>query len=115
LTDNYDIAIDGNGDFRFAAGLTNLVQALKIKFITEKGSLLAHPDFGLGVTPGINSADFTASDLFQEIGSMVLADGRFASIQSLTVSVDGPNLSINLQVKLRDNLGVVPINFTIPK
>lgn len=115
LTDNFDIAIDGNGDFRFSAGMTNLIQALKIKFITEKGSLLAHPDFGIGVSPGTSTADFSATDLFSDIGSMILSDGRFASIKSLTVSMDGPVLSINLQVELRNNLGVVPISFTIPK
>lgn len=115
LTDQFDIAIDSSGDFRFSSGLTNLIQALKIKFITEKGSLLAHPEFGIGVKPGDSTADLTASDIFKDIGTMILEDGRFSSIKSLTVSMEGTTLSINLQVELINNLGVVPINFTIPK
>lgn len=115
LTDNFDIALDNNGDFRMSSGITNLIQALKIKFMTEKGSLLAHPSFGLGIKPGLSTADISSAGIFKEIGSMILADNRFNSIKSLEVSIDGPVLSINLQVELKNNLGVVPINFTIPK
>ncbi len=115
LTDNYDIALDDSGDIRMSSGLTNLIQALKIKLMTEKGTLLNHPNFGLPVQVGSSTADFSASEVFKDIGEMILSDGRFSAIKSLKVTLESASLQISIQVELPNSMGVVPINFNIPR
>lgn len=113
LTDNMDVALDGNGDFRISSGITNLIQALKIKFSVEKGTWLAHPDFGIGVGVGSSAADVNATELFKDIQNVVLADGRFSGIQNLKVDIKPPTVTISLEVTVRQTKGIVPISFTI--
>jgi hypothetical protein len=113
LTDEMDIAIDSYGDFRYAAGMTNLVQALKIKFSTERGSILAHPSFGLGINPGIMTSDLEIKELFKSINSMVTRDSRYAGVDQMQVRLNGPILEIGLLIELANRMGVVPITFMI--
>lgn len=115
LDDNMDVALDGNGDFRFAAGMTNLIQALKIKFLTKKGDILSHPDFGLSIKPGMSLAEIDNNQLFNEINSLILQDVRFNRLARLTIELDGPEMRITLLVIPQGDSGVVPITFVLPK
>ena len=111
LTEEFDIAINNQGDMRLAAGLTNLIQALKIKLFTERGSILTDPSFGISIAPGRSIADIKVDDLLKDIGGLILKDARFESIDSLEISLNGPTLEISLKVVLANRLGVVPITF----
>ena len=77
LTPDGDLAINNTGDFRFSAGLTNLVQGLAIKFGTTLGTDLLNPSFGLGIKSGTMVSDTSAADIFNEINNLVTADPRF--------------------------------------
>ena len=112
LQDNGDVALDVYGDIKLAAGLTNLVQALKLKFLTPVGKLLKHPDFGVGLKAGSSSANLNASDIYRQIKNTVLADKRFSSIESLEVILNGPTLTINLSVGYNKN-EVLPLTFNV--
>jgi hypothetical protein len=111
LTDEFDIAINNQGDLRLSAGLTNLIQALKIKLFTERGSILTDPSFGIGITPGRNAADIDVNNLLKDIGGLILKDTRFEAIDRLEINLNGPTLEISLKVVLANRLGVVPITF----
>jgi len=113
LTDDGDIAINGVGDFRIANGLNNLVQALKIKIRTKKGSLMRHPDFGIGINPGISLADVESGAIAQELTNLVISDSRFSGIERLKISINGPTMSIDMAVILANNSGVIPISFDV--
>lgn len=113
LTDEMDVALDANGDFRIASGITNLVQALKIKFTTEKGTYLGHPEFGIGIKPGMSTAEVEASMIFKDIQNVVLADPRFTGISNMSVSLKDSALSISFLVTVASTRGVVPITFTV--
>lgn len=113
LTDDGDIAINGVGDFRIANGLNNLVQALKIKIRTKKGSLMRHPDFGIGINPGISLADVESGAIAQELTELVVSDSRFSGIERLTIAINGPTMSIDMAVILANNSGVIPISFDV--
>src|SRR5581483_5622658 len=52
LTDSGDLAVNSFGDFRYSSGITNIIQALKLKVGTQKGTILTHPEFGLGIRSG---------------------------------------------------------------
>jgi hypothetical protein len=109
-----DLATTNTGDFRLAAGITNLIQALNIKFGTQLGTSLTDPTFGLGVKPGTAVSDITASDIYKQIVNMVTADPRFSAVDGLQVTLNGPSLGINLLVQLAGIQGVFPVAFTLP-
>lgn len=113
LTDGNDIAVNSFGDFRLSYGVTNLFQALKIKFITEPGNLIAHPDFGSGIRPGMSTAETSASEIYNTISLLIAQDPRYSGIERLQVSVDGPYLDISLSVYVANGLGVFPISFRL--
>lgn len=113
LTDDNDIAIDTFGDFRLAFGLTNIMQALKIKFITEPGQLIRHTNFGSGLRPGASNADVSAQNVYNSISALIAQDPRYAGIESLEVILEGPILRVNLSVFIANGLGVFPISFQL--
>jgi hypothetical protein len=113
LTDTGDLALDATGDFRLANGLTNIVQAIRQKIVTKKGSLFAHPNYGLGVSPGTSHADILAGDIFDDMRDMIEQDPRFSGIERLILDIKGPVLSIKAEIALIGNRGLLPINFEV--
>lgn len=113
LTDSGDIAVDAFGDFRLAFGMANLQQALKMKFATPPNRLLKHPEFGVGLTPGVSTADLNDQDTIKQIVKSIQNDDRFGDIINLTIDRKGPTYSVFVAVTLADGSGVFPINFVL--
>lgn len=113
LTDNFDIAINSVGDFRLASGLTNLIQALKLKIRTQRGTLLRHLDFGVGLEHGVSIADIENGEIIKSLNAMIASDSRFESIESLTINLNGSTLSINMSVRIANGTGILPISFDV--
>jgi hypothetical protein len=113
LTESGDLAINSFGDFRFASGLTNLVQAVKIKIGTPRGSIPLHQEFGLGLKAGISNADIRVQDIYKSISKLIKQDPRFAGLSSLQIVLNGPTLTINMSVRIANNRGVYPLSFTL--
>jgi fluoride ion exporter CrcB/FEX len=115
LLDPYgDLAVTNTGDFRLAAGITNLIQALTIKFNTKINTCLLNPDFGLAIKVGTMNSDTSASDIYNEIVNLITTDPRFSGISGLQVNLSGPTLGINLGIGLAGVQGVFPVGFTLP-
>jgi len=114
LTDEGDIATNTYGDFVYSAGLSNIMQALKIKIGSAQGTIITHPGFGLGVRPGQMNVDTKAQDIFNNINQMILEDSRFQGINTLQVTLNGPTLSLSLGVGLAGTNGVLPVAFNLP-
>jgi len=112
LTDNFDVAINSVGDFRLANGLTNLVQALKMKIRTKKGTLLRHLDFGLGINYGISVADVENGIIIDEMNQMIKSDDRFDFIEKIDITLKAPTLTVDMVISLANDTGVVPITFS---
>ena len=113
LTENGDVALNNYGDFRLAGGLTNIVQALKMKFAVIQGRLIKHPQYGSSVQPGISIAELDAKEIVETIRNSIQEDTRFSQIERLEISLNGPTLTINLSVSLANNQGIVPISFGV--
>ena len=114
LTPQGDIAINNSGDFRLAAGITNLVQALAIKFGTQLGTSLLDPTFGLGFKVGTMNTDVHAKTLYNQIVALITNDPRFEGVSGLQVTLNGPSLGISLGVQLAGQRGVFPVGFVLP-
>lgn len=113
LTSSGDLAINNYGDFRFSYGMTNLNQALAIKFGTVPGTVLLHPTFGLGVRPGTSNADLDLQNIYESINQMVVADPRFAQVSNLQIQLNGSSLNISCGILLANQTGIFPVNFTL--
>lgn len=126
-----DIAIDDkgelnfttNGDISLSYGLSNAVQAIKLKIVTELGSLRYHPDFGLVNILGNKNSDIESirALLVESITAQIEADSRFDRIESLIVdylvsSATNKGVAafvISLSVRLAGGNTVIPISFTV--
>jgi hypothetical protein len=113
LTDSGDLAINKLGDFRLANGLNNLVQALRIKVRTKKGTLMRHLDFGLGIEHGISNVDIESGEVIAAMNKMVEDDPRFSGIDRIDIRLNGNTLSIDMAVTIANGSGVVPITFNV--
>ncbi len=113
LTDSGDLAVNNFGDFRYAYGITNIIQALKIKMGTIKGTVLLHPEFGFGIRPGTINADIDVQEIYNSINNMIIEDPRFQGLSGLQVSLDGPTLTISMAVTLPGQQGIFPITFQL--
>ena len=113
LTENSDVAINAVGDFRFSTGLTNLIQALKLKIRTQKGTLLKHLEYGVGLTHGISVADIENGEIIKSLNAMVASDSRFQSIDSIIIKLNGSTMTIDMVVRIANGTGIVPISFDI--
>jgi hypothetical protein len=111
LDDSGDVVLDSVGDFRLANGLNNLVQALKLKIKTQKGTLLRHLDYGLGITHGMSVADLENGEIIKSMNKMIENDDRFDSISRIDLTLNAPNLKIDMAVNLANQKGIVPISF----
>ena len=113
LTDSGDLALNTYGDFRYSAGMTNIIQALKIKLSTVKGKYLIHPEFGSGLKPGIMTSEVDVQEIYNSINKLITDDPRFAAIESLQIQLDGPKLTVSLAVALAGIQGVFPVAFEL--
>lgn len=128
-----DIAIDANGEINFGTngdlnlsfGLDNAIQAMRLKVITELGTLRYHPTFGLVNILGNknNNINDLKNLLIDSLSTQVAADTRFARIESLDVQylvADQTNtaataIGISMSVRLAGGDTVIPISFTVAK
>jgi hypothetical protein len=108
-----DLAVTNTGDFRLAAGIPNLVQALTTTMSSVAGTSYANPTFGAAVKPGSSIADFKAQDIYNSITNAITSDPRFSGITGLQINQQGPSLSINLAVGIAGVAGVFPIGFQL--
>lgn len=113
LTEKGDIAVNSFGDFRFAAGMTNIIQAVKLKLVTPKGTVLLHPTYGLGLRAGIMNSDVDVQDIYNSINKLIEEDPRFQGLDSLQINLNGPTLSISMGVVLAGQQGVFPLTFDL--
>ena len=113
IDDRGDLVINKTGDINLSNGLTNLVQALKLKVRTKKGTLLRHLDYGFGIQHGVSIADLEGRVLFNELNNIVADDQRFEGITRLDIRLSGATLGIDMTVSIANGSGVVPISFDI--
>lgn len=126
-----DLAIDSsgelilttNGDVKLSYGLENAVQAIKLKIVTELGSLRYHTNFGLVNIVGEKNLDIKElqQTIIQSITSQIDADYRFDRIESISIDylVDEKTnqgvtgLVVSLSVRLAGGKRVIPISFAV--
>lgn len=108
LTQNGDLAVTPDGDCRLATGLTNLIQRIRIALGTPRGSLLHHPDYGLGLVVGASTADLDAHQMLATLEDMFKNDPAFSGVSGVSILKTGPAIRVAMSV------GIAGTNQTIP-
>lgn len=120
--DNGDLIFGSTGDLQVSYGLTNSIQAIKLKLGVEAGELRRHPEFGLVPVQGIRNMDMgiVREALTNSITSMIDADERFANIEQLDVTYantfdanSATAVNVTLIVRLAGSGHLLPITFTV--
>lgn len=122
LNTSGDLSFSSNGDLFLSYGLDNAIQAIKLKMVTELGSLKQHPEYGLVNVLGLNNADTNdIRDLLSSsIRDQVESDPRFDRLESISVDYivgttnNSPSgFSISIVARLAGSSTVVPISFSV--
>jgi hypothetical protein len=113
LTNDGDLVITPDGDSRLAIGLTNLVQKVRLALGTARGSLLHHPDYGLGLRPGVSTADLSAQDVLSGAQALFKKDQGFTGIESASIRKTANSLFVRLNVGIAGSGHFVPIETEI--
>jgi hypothetical protein len=113
LTPKNDLVITPEGDVRWATGLTNIVQKVRIALSTVRGTLLEHPEFGLPVEVGRSLADFTADEMSRAANDLFSNDPTFEGVEGVAVNINGPVTQMGLGVRISGLQQVIPISADI--
>jgi hypothetical protein len=113
MDENGDLVVNSFGEMALANGTTNLIQALKMKIMTQKGTLLSDPDFGLGLVPGVSVSEVDIENVLTDLRDMVLQDPRFSDIENIELNILPPTVSISINAVLANGKGIFPINFSL--
>lgn len=114
IEDSGDMVWSSNGDVKIAYGLTNIIQAAKIKVKTNRQSLVNDPTFGSAVDVGVNVADIDASAYLENLQNSFADDSRFESLEMATIQLVGPTFSVNILAKIADTSVYLPIEARVP-
>jgi hypothetical protein len=110
LTPQNDLVITPDGDSRWAVGLTNIVQKVRLALSTVQGTLQLHPEYGLPIQAGMSLADLTAAQVVQAAKGMFAGDATFSGIQAASISISGPVAQLKIAVNVAGTSQVIPIS-----
>lgn len=113
LNSKGDIVVTPDGDSRYAYGLNNVVQFVKLIISTPQGSLIQHPEFGFGIDIGISTADIDAKQILQAAQNAFSGDPMFSGVKAASVVKSGPIVSLSLSVGLAGSQQFIPISVNI--
>jgi len=96
-----DLILQGE-DLAIRKGTQNLEQALAIRLLTRKGTLVLFPDYGLPIAPGIGMTSRIAAYAGLHCKEQILRDPRVSEIGDIEVQDEGDKISVFMTI--------VPIN-----
>lgn len=113
LTPGGDLVITPDGDCRLAVGLNNSIQRVRLALGTPRGSLLHHPEYGIGLRAGISTAELQAQDVLDGIKNLFRNDPGFTGVQAAAVNKYGNSLRIRLSIGLRGVPQFIPVQVEV--
>lgn len=108
LNQNFDIVLTNYGS-KLAVGMTNAVQKVKIALGTSQGALILHPEYGLPISVGQATSEFTAKDVLAAAKSLLSGDPTFSGVQAASVRKTDDSVFLQLGVGLAGTGQVLPI------
>lgn len=122
IDEDGSLAFSPTGDLQLSFGISNSVQAVRLKLSTEQGELRRHPSYGLSNVIGLSNSNMSTVRriLVDSVNTMIAADERFSNVESIDIEYDrnfdtekAVTISVNLVVKLAGSGQLLPISFSI--
>jgi hypothetical protein len=108
LNDGNDLIIKPDGDIALVYGLSSLIQWVRIALSTPKGSLLLHPEFGLGLSAGMSDADVDAQEIIAQLNDLFTGKQNNLTVNNLIVGLQNSVLNLGIE------LGVIGTSIRLP-
>jgi hypothetical protein len=115
LNSEGDLILTGGGDIKYAAGLTNIVQAATMILKTNSNSLLQDPNFGIPDLIGQNTSEVKAQSIADSINESFKNDPRFAGLVAVEIQKSGPAITINSLLNITNTDIRLPISAELPR
>jgi len=106
-----DLILTNTSDFSLIAGVGNLVQAIGIKLLLERGSLKRHPSIGTDLQIGSKTTNL--AEIRDQIVGSLGTDPRIESIPFVQLFQESGTTRINLILKIKQLEQPVPIPLTL--
>lgn len=108
-----DAVFDQTGNFKKAAGLANVRQAVLHALKTVRGELPFHPNYGINVNIGGRFFGTTDEALIfsQLLRDTLLADVRFNDIQIARIATTGTGIALTIVVTIAGSTQPLPLSF----
>ena len=116
IDESGDLVFSSNGDLQLNYGLSNALQAVKLKVLSERGQSKRHPEYGMPAIQGVKSNDPEAvkNTIVTGINEMIEADTRFDRIEQIDVKQGDKNdFRVGLIVRLAGTGTLVPLSFKL--
>ncbi len=115
LDSSLNLVVTENGDTRWATGLTNIIQTVKIALSVRRGTLNQHPNFGLPIAVGDSIADLDAVDVARATQQMFAGDPTFAGVNAARVTITGPVARLSMGVEIAGTKQVIPVSADVAR
>lgn len=106
-----DLGVSNNGDLDITEGLSNIKQAIELRFSTEQGSLPLHPTYGVQAPIGSKMKIRTLVGWQINVRNSLLSDDRINAINKLAFDLNGNVLSVQANLTIADVNQSLAVNF----
>lgn len=116
IGDDGDLVFGSTGDLQLSSGISNALQAVRVKVLSERGQSKRHPEYGMPAVQGnkSNEPEVIQSVIVTGINEMVEADSRFDRIEQIDVQKGEKNdFRVGLVVRLAGTGTLVPLSFKL--
>jgi len=108
-----DIEVSQSGDLSTIQGIDNVVQAMRLKFATERGELPAHPNYGARYSLGTKATPTSINQFRIDTRSTILSDPRVKLINNITFVTHGDLLGVQAEITMVDSNSILQASFAV--
>ena len=108
-----DIVMGDNNDVSVIGGLSNIQQAIDLRFSTPLGSMIKQTGFGIMAQVGEPGIDITIRYLRMNIAQAVMSDPRIKAVKNIGLDVSGDTITASMDVDVIDYDQSLPVEVTL--
>lgn len=108
-----DLTLNQGGDIAAVQGIPNVEQALRLKFLTQRGELAAHPRFGAKYATGRKATPSSFNELRINTLNTLASDSRIQDIRDLRFIAVGDKLAIKADIELANSRSILSTSLAL--
>jgi hypothetical protein len=108
-----DLSLNQGGDIASIQGIPNVEQALKLKFMTERGELAAHPKYGAKYPVGKKATPSSFNELRINTLNTLTSDNRIENVKDLRFIAVGDKLAAKVDIELVNARSILPVTLAL--